>query len=117
MAKLHYPTRMAKSCLAILDHPQGISGLMIDFNYFISSGRNEVNDLINNHDVHIIKTEEKNKHGTGTFTVYRIADRSNAEKVIKVLNGERMKCGLESLTQAEIDFYLSQFKEQNDEQE
>lgn len=117
MAKLHYPTRIAKSALALLENPQGISGLMIDFNYFISSGRNEVNDLINNHDVHIIKTDEKNAKSTGFYTVYRIADRSNAEKVIKVLNSERMKCGLESLTQAETDFYLSQFKEQNDEQE
>ncbi|WP_373819217.1 hypothetical protein [Glaesserella sp.] len=110
MKQLIYPTRKAKSITALLEHPQGISGREIDFQYFINSGRNEVVELPRLHNIAIHKTERPNQYGTGTYTIYRFPNVKEALKAITLLNGERAKCGLPMLTEYETQHYLSQFK-------
>lgn len=105
-----YPTRKVLAELALLENPQGISGREIDFRYYLNSGRNEVAELERNHGIAIHKTSVLNHTGNGYYTVYSLPNRTEAEKVIKLLNGERVRFKLPVLTTEEINNYLSRFK-------
>ena len=96
-----FPTRRASVAIALLEHPNGISGREIDFKYFLNCGRNEVN--------HFIHLTRKAIEG-GYFTIYQIANRQNALKVIKILNTERERCKLPPLTKSEIYHYWKHFE-------
>lgn len=105
-----YPTRKALVQTALLENPQGISGREIDFRYYINSGRNEVATLAREHGIAIKKTETLNQMGNGYYTVYSLPNRTEAEKVIKLLNIERVKYQVPVLTAEETEYYLSRFK-------
>ncbi|STO65159.1 Uncharacterised protein [Haemophilus parahaemolyticus] len=55
---MKYPTRRASVAIALLEHPNGISGREIDVKYFLNCGRNEVNHFIHE-GVNILKSGEK----------------------------------------------------------
>ena len=103
-----FPTRRASVAIALLEHPNGISGREIDFKYFLNCGRNEVNHFIHE-GVNILKSDEKGNRG-GSFTIYQIANRQNALKVVKILNTEREGCKLPPLTESEIYHYWKHFE-------
>lgn len=106
---MKFPTRKASVAIALLEHPQGISGREIDVKYFLNCGRNEVNHFIHE-GVNILKSREKGNRG-GYFAVYQIANRQNALKVVNTLNTERKRCKLPPLTDEEMNQHLSHFKE------
>lgn len=66
-----FPTRRASVAIALLEHPNGISGREIDFKYFLNCGRNEVNHFIHE-GVNILKSDEKGNRG-GLF--YNLSNR------------------------------------------
>lgn len=106
---MKFPTRRVSVAIALLEHPQGISGREIDVKYFLNCGRNEVNHFIHE-GVNILKSGEKGDRG-GYFTVYRIANHQNALKVINIINTERKRCKLPPLTDEEMNQYLPHFEE------
>ena len=105
---MKFPTRRASVAIALLEHPNGISGREIDFKYFLNCGRNEVNHFIHE-GVNILKSDEKGNRG-GYFTIYQIANRQNALKVVRIINTERKRCKLPPLTESEIYHYWKHFE-------
>lgn len=111
MRKLHYPTNRAKAALALLENPQGVSGRELNVQYFMNCGRNEIAKFIKIDGVQINKVNGGSTHRGGRdFLIYSIPNKQQALKVIRILNGERAKCGLPPLTEQETYHYLQHFE-------
>lgn len=109
MRKLHYPTNRAKASLALLENPKGVSGRELNVSYFMNSGRNEIAEFIKLDGVLINKKGQTSNYGR-SFLIYSIPNKTQALKVIKILNAERMKCGEPPLTEQETYHYLKRFE-------
>lgn len=73
----------------------------------LSSGRNYASELERLLDIHLERQEEKNPDGIGAHLRYRIVSRTDAMKIIGLVNRNANAAGYAALTEPEVSAILN----------
>ncbi|WP_241596500.1 hypothetical protein [Rosenbergiella epipactidis] len=119
--------KVEASCSVILHNPKGLTALdtnarsVSDFDqngtgskFFTTCLHSDISKLRNQYRLDIVGESEKytSRHGYSMhFTRYRLADRSAAERALKLINIWRSQRGEEAITEAEGQRLINQYPE------